>query len=332
MSEISLSSRSGAARGGPATPVRIGLVSAGELGTAIGKLLRAGGYDVFVSLEDRSDGTVARARTSGFRELPELSSLLGSVDVLLSVVPPGQAGAVARQVADARGRRDRELLYVDMNSIAPATVRRVADLVCYPETVFADAVVVGLADRLSSQGTLFVSGPGAHRVGALFSAGLRVVDLGPEIGRASLFKMLIGGFNKGLAALAMETGAAANRGGLLEAFVGECRRYYPGVLTVLDRLLPTYPAHAARRVDELGEAEATFRSLGVDAGIMGAARRRIALMDPTCSPAGDPSPGGAGAESLIGLLRQLDSSAFRLLESATAPGSASTTQSSKEVL
>jgi hypothetical protein len=66
--------------------------------------------------------------------------------------------------------------------------------------------------------------------------------------------------------------------GVLDELLAAYREYYPGIVSVVDRLLPTYPRHARRRADELGELEETIESLGLEPRMICGARRNIAAI------------------------------------------------------
>lgn len=89
---------------------------------------------------------------------------------------------------------------------------------------------------------------------------------------ASLLKMLLGGFSKGLVALFLEMSAVARQAGMLEDFLPVFSRYYPGVEEVLARLLPTYPRNARRRATEMEELSRTISWLGLRPGIVSETR------------------------------------------------------------
>ena len=53
----------------------------------------------------------------------------------------------------------------------------------------------------------------------------------------------------------LEVGVLAERADLLEPFLDNCYHFYPGIMTVIERILPTLPRHAARRVSEISDIE-----------------------------------------------------------------------------
>jgi hypothetical protein len=141
-----------------------------------------------------------------------------------------------------------------------------------------DGAVHGLAAQLRERGIVFLSGERAAEIAGLFAGLLRVRVLSDVPGDASTFRLLLSGISKGVIALFVEAGLAAERAGLLEPLLASYRDMYPGVMSIVDRILPTYPQHAARRADEMREAECMMEHLGLRPHMMSAAREVIAAM------------------------------------------------------
>src|SRR5205085_2458241 len=91
-------------------------------------------------------------------------------------------------------------------------------------------------------------------------------------GNASAMKMLLSGLSKGICALYTELAFAARNQGMLAEFNQAAGEIYPGVMTLVDRMLPTYAQHAARRATETREVEETAISAGVDPRVLTAVR------------------------------------------------------------
>ena len=101
----------------------VGILSPGEMGSGVGEVLHQHGLRVLTCLAGRGAGSRERAARAGFEDTPDLEALVGACDVLLSIVPPAVAGAVADQVAAAVRATGANLLYADCNAIAPGTAR-----------------------------------------------------------------------------------------------------------------------------------------------------------------------------------------------------------------
>jgi hypothetical protein len=85
--------------------------------------------------------------------------------------------------------------------------------------------------------------------------------------------MLLGGLSKGLCGLFLELGLLAERQQMLGEMLDACSMIYPGVMQVIDRMLPTYTEHAGRRATEMQELEATCQSAELEPCVIDAIRR-----------------------------------------------------------
>ncbi len=234
------------------------------MGSTLGHLVSGPGVRVVTTLDGRSRRSAELAQAAGLDVLDSLDEVVASADVLISVVTPAAATELAERVASTIERRSARTLYVDINSVSPVTMRKVESILDSPNVDVVDASIHGLASRLPGDGTIYLSGRAAPEVAALFGALPHVVILGPEIGRASLMKMLIGGVNKGLVALLLELSDVALEYDALDEFWLAIRTSYSGVMETFERLLPTYPQHVARRATEMAELELTASAVAKD--------------------------------------------------------------------
>jgi 3-hydroxyisobutyrate dehydrogenase-like beta-hydroxyacid dehydrogenase len=255
----------------------IGILYPGDMGAAMARALRADGHRTITTLRERSQRTIELARAAGVEALDDLDEVIEASDVVLSLVSPASALPVAQQVAACRRRR-ADAIYVDANSTSPMMARQMAGLLERRGFRFVDATIHGSASRLSELGLVHLSGAAADGVSDLFSRFVAVRPLGDEPGRASAMKMLVSSMVKGIIALFVETSVAGREAGLLDEFLATMSQIYPGVMALVGRALPTYPRHAARRIEELHELEATLRDLGLEPHVAPAVRRLIEIL------------------------------------------------------
>ena len=251
---------------------RVGILYPGELGSALGALLLDREIEIVTTVEGRSDRSAALARKAGLTVLASITDVLTASDMVVSCVPPAAAVSTAQDVASHLPVLDRPRVFVDINSISPMTMSLVAAAFEGSGIGVVDASLHGQAVALNNA-TLYLSGPGADDVAAALGAPPRTVVLGDEPGQASLFKMLLGGVNKGVVALLLELSELAAREGVLDAFWAASRAAYPGVMEPFERLLPSYPTHVSRRADEMAELEETVSAAGGTSFMSGSIRR-----------------------------------------------------------
>ena len=101
----------------------VAILMPGEMGAAVGKAFHDGGLDVITCLAGRSQATAERAAAAGFRDVPDYESLLGEAEIVLSILPPEHAPALARKVAGAMAASGLSPPYADMNAVSPDTAR-----------------------------------------------------------------------------------------------------------------------------------------------------------------------------------------------------------------
>src|SRR5579859_1716572 len=104
----------------------IGILSPGEMGSGVGTVLHQHGVRVLTCLAGRGAESRERAGRAGFEDVADLEVLVQQCDVVLSIVPPSVAGAVADQVAAAVRATGKDLLYADCNAVAPSTTQGIA--------------------------------------------------------------------------------------------------------------------------------------------------------------------------------------------------------------
>ncbi len=183
----------------------VGLLHPGEMGSAVGAALRGNGHDVLWASSGRSDATVRRAREADLSDAGSIEALLAEAEVVLSIVPPHAAPAVAAEAAGFEG------IFVDANAISPATVRSLA-----PRQV-VDGSIVGPPPHRPGTTRLYLSGEGADAVAALFTGSTveaRIVEGG--IGAASALKMAYAAWSKGTAAMLLAIRDVARADGVEE--------------------------------------------------------------------------------------------------------------------
>ncbi|MCU1248387.1 MAG: hypothetical protein JWQ49_1416 [Edaphobacter sp.] len=250
----------------------IGILYPGEMGSNLGKLLAEAGFPVVTTVMGRSPRTRSLCREAGLNVVGSLSEVLERSDIVISLVSPGAALSMARDVAATIGASSRRQLYIDANSISPITVARISEVLGRTTVDFIDASIFGLASQLRQRGTLYLSGSSAKELSGKFQTIMRVKVAGDMPGQASALKMIVSGIPKGLSALFLETMVFAQDIHLLDEAIEACDEIYPSIMEVIRRMLPTYPQHAGRRCEELREREETMLMSGLTPRIVSAVR------------------------------------------------------------
>ena len=241
----------------------VAILAPGEMGHAVGAVLRQGGLHVITNLAGRSTQTAQRAKAAGIEPVADDATLVQSADILLSISPPAEALGIARRIAAALRAASSPLVYVDCNAIAPRTTCEVGDIVGAAGAVFVDGGIIGPPPKPGDGKTrLYVSGAEAARVVALARPGLdiRAVDGAP--GAASALKMCYASLTKGMMALATQALVSAETLGVSGALRAEMATSRADVLADIERNLPRVPPKAYRWVAEMEEIASTFTESG----------------------------------------------------------------------
>src|SRR5512135_1327529 len=250
---------------------RAGMFYTGEMGTALSRKLMDAGFNVLSCASGRSERTRINAMNNGITLKENLEEVIEESGWIFCLVPPHHALEVAERISGAMGRTGKRPVYVDCNSVGPGTMRKIESVIKRCGGELLDGVFIGGASMIESKTILYLSGKRAEELARLLGQALRVIPLGKEIGEASAFKMCFSGFNKGLVALFLEMVTAADRIGERERLVQSLEDFYPGTVETVRRLLPTYPVHCERRVQEMEELVSFLRGQGqvpaISAGI-----------------------------------------------------------------
>jgi L-threonate 2-dehydrogenase len=232
----------------------IAVIGNGQMGSAVAKRLLDRGAKVRTALHNRSRASRERVRNLGIPFVESDSALVRDVDIVLSIVPSGQALIAAEQVATALRELDRKPLFVDCNAVSPQTAEKIAGTIQAAGCDFVDGGIIGSAPRDGYDGTiLFVSGPQAARALGLREAGLDVRIAGRAIGDASALKLSYAGITKGIIAVGTSMLLAAGRHGIGAKLVDTLRETEPHIWEVIQRRIPRMFPKADRWADEMHE-------------------------------------------------------------------------------
>lgn len=275
----------------------VGLISAGEMGSAVARTLTARGQHVVTVTSDRSQKTAQRARSVGVEAVASVEELVDEAEVVVSIVPPGAASEVADRLASSIRSVGSTPTVVDANAVSPATAEVIARTLEDAGATFVDGDIIGGPPAPGRAPTrLYLSGGQAARVARLLGGNeLRAVPLaGPPLGASSL-KMAYAAWTKGSAALALSAWALARTLGVEEALLTEWEDSQPA----LRRLCETAARGAGkawRYVAEMDQIALTLQSADLP---QGSAQAAAAVYQRLASLKGDQSPSIAEVLDLL---------------------------------
>jgi 3-hydroxyisobutyrate dehydrogenase-like beta-hydroxyacid dehydrogenase len=255
-----------------ATPNKcsIGLIGFGEVGTTFSRgFLAAGGYDIAVydilmDDPDAKEAMAAKARSIGVRACASAAQAAQGAAIIISAVTASSAVSVA---GEAGSYMKPGQLFLDINSVSPATKRHDAELVERSGADYVEAAVMAPVAPYGLKVPIVLGGKrGAEVKELLDPAGMRL-ELGEhEIGRASALKMCRSVMVKGLEALAVECFTVARLYGIEEKILASLSESYPGMNWEhfagykIGRVIE----HGRRRAAEMREAAETVAETGLE--------------------------------------------------------------------
>jgi putative dehydrogenase len=233
------------------TPM-VAVIAPGAMGSAVARRLYDNGVRVVTVLEGRSAESVRRAYEAGMA--PVERSELARAGIFLSIVPPGEAIRLAREISSALTGSPVRPLYVDCNAINPETAARVADIVRNAGIDYVDAGIIGGPPKRSYDGpSFYLSGERAGDAAILADFGLKCRVLNDGAFAASALKMSYAGITKGLTALASMMILGASGAGVAEDLRVELLNSQPMLLAWFERQIPSMFSKAYRWVAEMEE-------------------------------------------------------------------------------
>ncbi|KAF4123539.1 Prephenate dehydrogenase, partial [Geosmithia morbida] len=254
---------------------RVGILSLGDMGAGIARLLIAHGFAVATNCEGRSEDTIERARNAKVELVSSDLELVQKSNVILSIVPPRDAEATAQRVIEAlSGTKEGDrapLYYADLNAVSPTTVRAIAasfDKSRAPVR-FIDGCILGAPPRLLEDGkgewfrpNIPISGP--HSLAEITPGGdrllsvLKIDPIADKIGQASGLKMCFASMLKGFTAIATQSFTTAHRLGVSDSLRSHMAQVVPGALARAEEAVPVMVPKAYRWVREMEEIAATM--------------------------------------------------------------------------
>lgn len=227
------------------------------MGSAMADALARGGARVVATLEGRSERTAHLAERARVQLVPDLTAVVSQADVILSIVPPEAATAVAETIRDAAKDTAGKSLFVEMNAIAPATALQIESAVSGAGLETIDGSISGPPPWNAGTTRMYLSGPRAQEIAALPFDGVDRIVVGDGVGAASAVKMSTASVYKGSTALLLQALRAAHTNGVLEHVLADLRTAAPELVSNVERRLTSAASKSARYVGEMHEIAAT---------------------------------------------------------------------------
>ncbi|OBT93393.1 hypothetical protein VE01_08735 [Pseudogymnoascus verrucosus] len=261
------------------TLATVGVLSIGEMGLGVAKLLIAHNYRVVTNITGRSKYTQERAEEGKIETLSTDEDVVREADYILSIVPPRDALATAQRVADVlqfhKGIRSTPLYYLDLNAVSPRSARTILNLFRDPNVAIpVDGGIFGGPPSLKDAPTdgsgnsswykpkIPTSGPykvaESPKSGQHLAETLNIRHISDDIGQASGLKMCFASTMKGFSGILTQSFTTAQQLGVLDELKTLLGEISPATLHAAENSVPRVPPKAYRWVAEMEEIAATF--------------------------------------------------------------------------
>jgi 3-hydroxyisobutyrate dehydrogenase-like beta-hydroxyacid dehydrogenase len=260
----------------------ITLLHPGEMGAAVGGCLVSRGVRVLWASDGRSAASRARASAEGLEDAGSLARAVAASEAVLSICVPSGAFDAAREVAKLGFRG----IYIDANAISPAHSREIGCLMERAGARFVDGGIIGLPPTPKRVTRLYLCGPDAPAIAALFDGSqTQTTAMNGEIGAASALKACYAAWNKGETALLGIVRALASSAGVEELLLKEWNDWLPGVAAKSEQIAQR-AFKAWRWAGEMEEIAATFEDAGLPSGFLANAEiyRRLSEFKDCATP------------------------------------------------
>ncbi len=208
----------------------VAVIAPGAMGSAVAYRLSEHGIHVLTSLRGRGPQTLRRAAAAKMQDADD--DAIARADVILSILPPAEALALAERFAVPLSRVQRKAMFVDCNAVSVETVRRISSIIEPTGASFVDGSIIGHPPDREGGPTFYFSGSAAKELAAFEGLGLKVRIMEAPIGAASALKMAYAGINKGITLLVTAMVLGAARAGAADALHEELARVNAACWTV----------------------------------------------------------------------------------------------------
>lgn len=229
----------------------IAIISLGDMGTQISRVLIENKFRVITAGEGRSEKTLENIHNTGVENTGSLKDTVEKAEVIISLTSPERSLRLAENTAMCLKDSENRPLYIDLNSNTSAVALSIEKLLTQIHIPFLNGAVMGTSKDIPYTAELVISGVNRNKFFDLFGNLFKIKDAGEKTEAASAYKLLFSLVNKGMNALFFETMTAAAHFGILDELNKSLEDFLPGTYQDLLKTTPIYPQHIFRRIDEM---------------------------------------------------------------------------------
>ena len=231
-------------------------------------------FDIKSTQPDSAQLMRRRMDAVGVECASDLAMAMAGAQAVISVVTADRAHEAAVMAAQ---HIEAGTLFLDMNSCAPGTKQKSADVIEQAGGRYVDVAVMAPITTAGHRTTMLAASTHGEAAVALFTAlDMKVSLVGDAPGRASTIKMLRSVMIKGIEALTAECFQAACRAGVADEVAASLDASEPdeGWAERASYNMERMTTHGLRRAAEMREVVVTLAELGVVSGMSAATAAR----------------------------------------------------------
>ncbi|WP_342360800.1 NAD(P)-dependent oxidoreductase [Terrarubrum flagellatum] len=260
----------------------IAFIGYGEVGQLFARELAAkpdltiAVYDILFEDARKRESLANIARASGVRAGATLQDAIRGADIVISAVTAESAISAARAATEYLAP---DQIYIDLNSVSPATKTTIAEAATSRGANFVEFAVMAPVAGTGIATPVLAGGERAEEIAArLNPLGMKIKVASREIGVASATKLCRSIVIKGMEALMVDLSLAGAATGVLPAVLASLSASYPGMDWA--QLVATMPSrvtrHGVRRAAEMREAAMMMEENGFNGALLTAIADRHA--------------------------------------------------------
>ena len=240
----------------------IAIVSAGDMGHVVGRVLKNKEYRVITSLDGRSDLTRQRAGRSGMEDMGSLENTIKEADCVLSIMPPEIALKFAGDTAITMKDLGVSPVFADCNAVSPETTLEIASIMANATPSFVKVGIIGPPPQQGAKTKFYASGLQTDQLKFLDGNGISYRPIGEDITSAAALKMCYAGLTKGTMTLhtaVLTVGKLLGVDRELQSELSDSQTFH---WDLMNKRVPFYAADAGRWAGEMDEISKTFKDVG----------------------------------------------------------------------
>jgi 3-hydroxyisobutyrate dehydrogenase len=248
--------------------IKVGFIGYGEVGSTFAKTMLEKGaeiavYDILLSQTEGERIIQSRLKADGIH-FCSLIELIEKSEYILSAVTTQTAKDVAKACKE---HLKQNQIYIDLNSTSPKEKVHLSKIIEVSGCHFVEGAILGAVGATGSKTRILVTGEKGKQVAeTLTKLGLNVSYYAPEIGKASMFKMLRSIFSKGLENIILELLVAGKRAGIEKDLWEDIIDFMSqkSFATIASNWVQTHAVAYERRYHEMVQVVETMLEIGIE--------------------------------------------------------------------